>query len=347
MNEVALLRPWLPQMNTCRLISPRGHKHQAVSSRRNAGCFKLRTRLACMKASHDEGISQPLMSLTRRQQLLLSGGSCMACLCGACSFSQNNKKRFFAWSMQNVMGEYEDAIRATKEDLFSELSSSLLSLQTSQSRSTGIPLRILEIGFGTGSNLPYLSSFASASSSRSVDLIGLDPNEDMFGYARGNALKSGFSLKDTNDQQLPSTSSSSSSSNLSLTLIKGDSQQLPLPDSSFDAAVCTLVLCSVKDPARSLSELSRVLKPGSPLLFIEHVLAPTDDGLVRFGQTFLNPLQGALADGCSLVRDTGEVIRSSNGFLSSDEEQKGWARNIPGLGLLSPHIAGIVKTSSN
>jgi SAM-dependent methyltransferase len=200
----------------------------------------------------------------------------------------------------------------------------------------------VKIGFGTGPNLPFIASF---SPSRGVDLVGLEPNQNMFQYAKTNALESGFIVKINPDQQTASLSSSTYSTApvLSLSLVEGVSQQLPFPDGSFDAAVCTLVLCSVVDPDRSLSELARVLKPGAPLLFIEHVAAPEDKGLVRLGQKLLNPLQRALADGCSLTRDTGEVIMSSNGFVSSRKESEGWARSIPGLGIFSPHVAGIVK----
>jgi ubiquinone/menaquinone biosynthesis C-methylase UbiE len=53
---------------------------------------------------------------------------------------------------------------------------------------------------------------------------------------------------------------------------------MPLPTASADAVVCTLTLCSVLDPAAALAEVRRVLKPGAPFLFIEHVLSEEDPG---------------------------------------------------------------------
>lgn len=58
---------------------------------------------------------------------------------------------------------------------------------------------------------------------------------------------------------------------LELTLVKGGAESLPIADSSFDAVVSTLVLCSVADPAQVLREVHRVLRPGGRYCFIEHV----------------------------------------------------------------------------
>lgn len=72
--------------------------------------------------------------------------------------------------------------------------------------------------------------------------------------------------------------------------VSGVGEALPLADSSADAVVCTLTLCSVRDPAAAVAEVRRVLRPGGIFLFIEHVLSPTDAFLAQQQRT-LTPLQ--------------------------------------------------------
>lgn len=81
---------------------------------------------------------------------------------------------------------------------------------------------------------------------------------------------------------------------------------LDAPDASFDAVVCTLVLCSVPDPARALAEMRRVLRPGGTLRFIEHVRS-TRPGRAKW-QRRLEPGWKVLAGNCHLCRETHETI---------------------------------------
>jgi ubiquinone/menaquinone biosynthesis C-methylase UbiE len=78
-------------------------------------------------------------------------------------------------------------------------------------------------------------------------------------------------------------------------------EDLPLTDNSCDGALCTFTLCTVSDPAKVLSELKRVLKPGASLHFLEHGIAP--DGSVAKWQQRLNGFEKKVAGGCHLTRD--------------------------------------------
>lgn len=121
---------------------------------------------------------------------------------------------------------------------------------------------------------------------------------------------------------------------LALELLAGDAHALPLPDASADAVVCTLVLCSVADPAAALAEVRRVLRPGGAFLFVEHVAA--DDGTrLRRLQRGLRAPWGWAGDGCRPDRDTLAAIRAA-GFARVEAE----AFRVP-LGLAAPHVAGL------
>jgi SAM-dependent methyltransferase len=90
-----------------------------------------------------------------------------------------------------------------------------------------------------------------------------------------------------------------------------DGQALPFPDGSFDAALSTWTLCTIPDVVAALREVRRVLKPGAPLHFVEHGLAP--DESVRRWQHRLEPLQKRLVGGCHLTRPIVDLL-STAGF---------------------------------
>mmetsp|Transcript_4293 Transcript_4293/g.16801 ORF Transcript_4293/g.16801 Transcript_4293/m.16801 type:complete len:244 (-) Transcript_4293:1359-2090(-) len=93
-----------------------------------------------------------------------------------------------------------------------------------------------------------------------------------------------------------------------LTAVDGVAEALPFAAESLDAAVTSLVLCTVPDPERAVSELWRVLKPGGTYIFVEHIRA--DGGLMLKEQELLDPLQQALAGGCHLTRTTDKLLLS-------------------------------------
>ena len=141
---------------------------------------------------------------------------------------------------------------------------------------------VLEIGLGTGLNLPYYRRDL-------VALTGIDPNPGM-------ARLSGERLR-----KLP----------FPARLQTCSAESLALPDCCFDSVVVTWTLCSIPDPAPALSEMFRVLRPGGRLLFIEHGLSDNPD--IQRWQHRINPWWGYVADGCNLDRNA-ELLVSKAGF---------------------------------
>jgi ubiquinone/menaquinone biosynthesis C-methylase UbiE len=125
---------------------------------------------------------------------------------------------------------------------------------------------------------------------------------------------------------------------LQLEIRRGTAEDLPVPDSSADAVVSTLVLCSVSDVAKALAEILRVLKPGGRLVFIEHVAAPRGTWLRRL-QTWVKPAWKRLGDGCHPDRETWVALERA-GFAKLDYSH--FRVSIP---LVSPQIAGMAVKS--
>ena len=144
--------------------------------------------------------------------------------------------------------------------------------------------RVLEIGGGTGANLPFYGEAVSS-------LTVTEPEEPM---ARRLERR-------LNEQER------------TVELVRAAAEELPFEDGSFDFAVSTLVLCSVEDQPRALREVRRVLEPDGRLLFIEHVRSD-DDGLARW-QDRLNRLNRFVVN-CDCNRSTLQGIRAA-GFQSS------------------------------
>jgi ubiquinone/menaquinone biosynthesis C-methylase UbiE len=91
-------------------------------------------------------------------------------------------------------------------------------------------------------------------------------------------------------------------------VVDGDAHDLPFADATFDTVTASLVFCSVTDPARALSEVYRVLKPGGRFLFHEHVRGGPIRGVV---QDLIAPVQRRLADGCRPNRDFESMLAES------------------------------------
>jgi ubiquinone/menaquinone biosynthesis C-methylase UbiE len=142
---------------------------------------------------------------------------------------------------------------------------------------------ILEIGFGSGLNLPHYDK-------SKVDIIlALDPSVEMWNLAK----------EEIERQQMP------------VEFVKGGAENIPLQGHSIDTVLLTYTLCSIPDLVNSMSEIRRVLKPGGQLLFCEHGKAP--DRSVEKWQRLLNPAWRTLGGGCNLTRDIPEII-SNGGF---------------------------------
>ena len=141
--------------------------------------------------------------------------------------------------------------------------------------------RVLEIGMGTGRNLPFYDR------QQVSQLVGVDPALQMHRLAQRRSQKAGLNVE----------------------LVGLPAERLPLPDDSFDTVVCTYTLCSIPDPAAALHEVRRVLKPGGQFLFCEHGRAP-DPAVARW-QDRLQPLWMPLAGGCHLDRDVPLLLRDA------------------------------------
>jgi SAM-dependent methyltransferase len=170
------------------------------------------------------------------------------------------------------------------------------------------PLRgtVVEIGPGTGANLTFYSP--------DVRWIGIEPNGHMDAYLYEEARR----LRRDVDVR------------------GGTAEAIPLADETADAVVATMVLCSVENQERALSEILRVLKPGGSFVFMEHVAADKGSRLLQV-QNVLNPGWRLFADGCNINRSTGDAIRQA-GFRAVHLEQF----EMP-QGFASPHIAGYAK----
>lgn len=151
----------------------------------------------------------------------------------------------------------------------------------------GLAGDILEIGYGSGLNQPHLPA-----SVRSVAAV--EPSSV------------GLSLSAERRAASP----------IPVTVVGDDAQHLPLPDDSFDAALCTWSLCGMSDPAAALREIRRVLKPGAALHFVEHGLAP-DTSTARMQRRF-NRVNKALA-GCILDMDVRALLDGSGLTVTSME----------------------------
>jgi len=153
-------------------------------------------------------------------------------------------------------------------------------------RATG---RILEIGFGTGRNLPHYPAGVTR-------IEAIDPDADLDRYSRPRIAASPIAVD----------------------FHHLDAEHLPFASDQFDTIVCTLTLCSIPDVALALQEVRRVLKPGGQFLFLEHGLAP--DPVVARWQHRLDPVQQRLGGGCHLTRDTLRLVRQA-GLQVRDAEQ--------------------------
>ena len=139
---------------------------------------------------------------------------------------------------------------------------------------------VLEVGIGSGLNLPYYSHEVER-------LYGVDPSPQLLAIARGNLQKAGLHAE----------------------LVCDSAEHLPFPDATFDSAVMTWTLCSIPDPSTALREIRRVLRRGGELFFAEHGLAP--DARVAAWQRRLTPLWRPLAGGCHLDRPIDALIRAA------------------------------------
>jgi ubiquinone/menaquinone biosynthesis C-methylase UbiE len=151
---------------------------------------------------------------------------------------------------------------------------------------------VLEIGFGSGLNLPYYSREVKR-------VVGLDPSETGWKLARKRIAASSVPVE-----------------HLLLS-----SESIPAADATFDSVVSTFTMCTIPDVAAALREVRRVLKPGGRLYFVEH--GQSNEPRVKRWQDRWDPMQGRLFGGChvnrkidQLVTDAGLRMEQLNTFYS-------------------------------
>lgn len=140
--------------------------------------------------------------------------------------------------------------------------------------------RVLEIGVGSGLNLPLYTG-------RAKRVIGLDPSPRLLAMAR----------------------EASGGAAVPIELVEGSAEAIPLDDKSVDTVVTTWTLCTIPDAGRALGEMRRVLRPGGQLLFVEHGRSP--DAGVRHWQDRLTPVWKRIGGGCHLNRGIAELIETA------------------------------------
>lgn len=139
--------------------------------------------------------------------------------------------------------------------------------------------RVLEIGSGSGLNLPFYRPTVK-------EILALEPSPSLLAMARGAP-----------QAEMP------------VTFIEASAESIPLDDGSVDTVVTTWTLCTIPGAADALSEMRRVLKPGGRLLFVEHGRSP--DRGVRWFQDGLTPVWRRISGGCHLNRPIRSMIEGS------------------------------------
>jgi SAM-dependent methyltransferase len=175
----------------------------------------------------------------------------------------------------------------------------------------GLAGTVVEVGAGPGLNFPYYPPTVS-------EVIAIEPEP---------------TLRDA-------ATTAASSAPVPVRVMPGVADQIPLDDASVDAAVASLVLCSVDSQDQALTELRRVLRPGGELRFYEHVIANKQPGRFLLQLADRSRLWPTLAGGCHPARDTTAAIEAA-GFVIEKNERFGFSA-APGMPSI-PHILGIAR----
>lgn len=160
--------------------------------------------------------------------------------------------------------------------------------------------RILDVGAGTGAMFPYFARLDE------VSVTAVEPDPYMRSRARNRAAAVDADVQ----------------------LVDAGAEELPYPDATFDAAVASLVFCTVPDPERALSEVARVLDDGGEFRFLEHVRG---EGFAGLAHDALAPAWHAAAGGCNLNRRQDALFLGDDRFrtLEFDRLDNPASRALP------------------
>lgn len=184
-------------------------------------------------------------------------------------------KRFFAGFCSNFADKYNELAHAFKMELFKDLNS----------MKSGEKISILEVGAGSGANFKYYT--------RDAVIQAVEPNKFFESHFLANKAK--FPMLDIKEMKIG---------------YGEDLASAGVEDSSVDAVVMTLVLCSVQDQQKCFQEIKRVLKPDGKFFFMEHIL-DTEDTTIMMIQKILTQcgFWPFAFDGCYIDRDTDNQLQ--------------------------------------
>lgn len=151
--------------------------------------------------------------------------------------------------------------------------------------------RILEVGIGSGLNLPHYDPL------RVEKIWGLDPSSELIKRAMKQATQMPFDVE----------------------FIERSCEEIPMDDKSMDSVLVTYSLCSIPDVSKALKEINRILKPGGELIFCEHGRAPDD--VISKWQDRVTPSWTKVSGGCHLNRDISQLINKSRFKIVKYDQQ--------------------------
>ena len=150
--------------------------------------------------------------------------------------------------------------------------------------------KVLEVGIGSGLNMPYFDT------SKIISVVGIDPSEELIQLAEKRI-----------DDSMPD-----------IDFVISKAEEMQFNDNSFDTVLITYTMCTVDDVLASLMQIKRVLKSDGQLLFCEHGLAP-DEKIVKW-QNRINKFWPTISGGCNINKNIPHLIGEA-GFTMPNMEQ--------------------------
>jgi ubiquinone/menaquinone biosynthesis C-methylase UbiE len=175
----------------------------------------------------------------------------------------------------------------------------------------GLSGRVVELGAGNGLNFAHYPTTVT-------EVVAIEPEPSLRAAAEAAAQRAGVTV----------------------TVRAGTADQLPMAEGEADAAVASLVLCSVPNQASALAELHRVLRPGGELRFYEHVIPRCQPKRAILQLADRSGLWPAIAGGCHPARDTGAAIQAA-GFAIERSDRFGFSASAVEPSV--PHILGVAR----